>query len=112
MRRRDAGESVEAMAVERQVSKSRIHTRIHHARRVTRLEASASEPNELNYLSVWSRNCLVTWGIETRAQAKAALDGGDLKKVPNLGAKSMAEVLQWIAELGVDQAGGTSSGHS
>lgn len=97
-RRHAEGESLAQLASEWQVKMPTIAARILKARRLLEADAQGVEVDELTYLSARPRNCLISVGIRTRDQAKAAFDSGELQMVPNLGAKSFGEVLKWIAE--------------
>lgn len=109
LRRHVAGESVEQLALEWQVPRAGISARIRQARRLSEADANGSELDELHSLSARPRMCLLVEGIRTRSQAKAALDAGELQRAPNLGAKSLAEVLQWLSESDGDQDVGAYS---
>ena len=96
--RRD-GMTLAKIAVEMGVSQERARQMVLSGEsRERALENAHSNP--LDLLSVRAHNCLKAENVSTPAQARALQKSGELKKVPNLGKKSVLEIEAWLNAMG------------
>lgn len=106
---RREGQTLQAIAAEMGVSRERVRQMVKKAERLELQKQLAAEKPHL-MLSVRTRNCLLgeyraTCGAHDRGDpppslVRAWLDAGTLKRVPNMGKKSVAEVAAWLAAIG------------
>jgi hypothetical protein len=107
LRQRREGKTFAAIAAEMGVSRERVRQMtIQGERREEALKNAEASP--LDVLSVRAKNCLLAEKYSsstgrdepTPQEVRAWLDSGRLKKIPNMGKKSVQEVAAWLAAIG------------
>lgn len=106
---RRAGLTLKAIGDDLRLSRERVRQMAKKAERLEREKMLSSERPHL-LLSVRTRNCLLAeyWHTHTYstrddpppALVRRWLDSGELRKIPNMGKKSVQEVAAWLAAIG------------
>jgi len=103
LQKRREGQTLVKIAAERGVTRERVRQMVAAAER--REHALLNAPQSpLALLSVRAQNCILAveciGDVPTPQEIRACMDSGRLKKIPNMGKKSIQEVVDWLVSIG------------